>query len=60
MAGGDPAAVRPSYADWKGRDFASVFDASKAERVLNWNPVKDRATLISEGIGVPVKEYFEL
>ena len=59
-AGGDPAAVRPSYADWKGRDFASVFDASKAERVLNWNPVKDRETLIREGIGVPVKEYFEL
>lgn len=60
MAGGDPAAVRPSYADWKGRDFASVFDAGKAERVLNWSPVKDRKTLIDEGIGVPVKEYFEL
>lgn len=58
--GKDPAAVLPNYADWKGRDFAAVFDASKAERVLGWSPVKDKATLIREGIDVPVDEHFEL
>ncbi len=58
--GRHPTAVRPSYADWEGRNFASVFDASKAERVLDWSPVKDRATLVREGIHVPVEEHFEL
>lgn len=58
--GKDPAAVLPNYGDWKGRDFAAVFDASKAERVLDWSPVKDKAILIREGIDVPVDEHFEL
>ena len=52
--------VRPSYADWEGRNFASVFDASKAEQMLDWSPVKDRTTLVREGIHVPVEEHFEL
>lgn len=58
--GRNPAAVRPSYADWEGRNFASVFDASKAEQMLDWSPVKDRTTLVREGIHVPVEEHFEL
>jgi len=55
--GRDPNVVLPSYVDWKGRTFASVFDASKAERELEWQPVSDRATLIAEGIHAPVDEF---
>lgn len=55
--GRDPNAVLPSYVDWKGRNFASVFDASKAQRELGWQPVNDRAQLIKDGIYGPVDEF---
>ncbi len=55
--GRDPNAAFPSYADCKGRSFASTFDYSKTERELGWSPVKDRKTLIEEGIKVPVDEF---
>jgi nucleoside-diphosphate-sugar epimerase/predicted dehydrogenase len=55
--GRDPNAAFPSYADCEGRSFAAVFDSSKAERQLGWSPVKDRDTIIRQGIHVPVKEF---
>ncbi|MEB3277980.1 MAG: NAD-dependent epimerase/dehydratase family protein [Lyngbya sp.] len=57
--GRDPNAAFPSLADCKGRSFASPFDSSKAERELGWSPVKDRETLIREGIQVPVDEFLK-
>lgn len=56
-AGGDRQAAFPSYSDCAGRQLASRFDCSKAERELGWQPVRDRDTLISEGIHQPVKEW---
>ncbi|HAX76125.1 MAG TPA: dehydrogenase [Cyanobacteria bacterium UBA11372] len=56
--GRDPNAAFPSYADCEGRSFAALFDSSKAERQLSWSPVKERETLIKEGIHVPVNESF--
>jgi nucleoside-diphosphate-sugar epimerase len=56
--GRDPNAAFPSYADWEGRSFTAVFDSSKAERQLGWSPVKDRTTLIKEGVHVPADEFF--
>ncbi|MBF2076173.1 MAG: NAD-dependent epimerase/dehydratase family protein [Synechococcales cyanobacterium C42_A2020_086] len=56
--GRDPNAAFPSYADCEGRGFAATFDASKAEQQLGWSPVKDRETLIREGIQVPVAEFY--
>jgi len=55
--GRDPNAAFPSYADCEGRGFAAIFDASKAEKQLNWSPITDRETLIYEGIHVPVEEF---
>lgn len=55
--GRDPAVVLPSFVDWKGRTFASTFDASKAERELDWHPVKDRQTLVEVGIHGPADEF---
>jgi hypothetical protein len=40
----------PSYADCRGRSFASPFDCSKAVRVLGWSPVADRAELLRRGV----------
>ena len=57
-AGRDPKAAFPSYADGQGRSFASLFDSAKAQRELDWSPVRDRETLIAEGIHVPVREFF--
>lgn len=56
--GRDPNAAFPSYADCEGRSLAAVFDYSKAERQLGWSPVKDRETLIKEGIHLPIDEFF--
>jgi nucleoside-diphosphate-sugar epimerase len=57
--GRDSNAAFPSYADCAGRSLAAVFDCSKAEKQLGWSPVKDRATLIKEGIHVPVRQFFD-
>lgn len=55
--GRDPNATLPSYVDWRGRNFASVFDASKAQQELGWQPINDRGRLIEEGIYGPVDEF---
>ncbi len=57
--GRDPNAAFPSYADMQCRSFASVFDSSKAQHQLGWQPVSDRETLIREGLHVPIDEYFK-
>ncbi len=57
--GRDPNAAFPNYADIKSRSFASVFDSSKAEQQLGWQPVSDRETLIREGLHVPVDEFLK-
>ncbi|MGF1469604.1 MAG: NAD-dependent epimerase/dehydratase family protein [Sandaracinaceae bacterium] len=59
-AGGDKAALVPSYADWQGRNFAAVLVADKAKAELGWAPVSDRETLVRVGIHEPVDEHFEL
>jgi len=56
--GGDKTALRPSYADWRGRTFASPFDCSKAEQELNWSPTSDKGEVIAKGIHEPVDEFF--
>lgn len=55
--GKDPAATMPSYADWQGRGFAARFDASKAEKELDWQPVSDRQKLVADGIHGPADEF---
>lgn len=57
-AGGDKTALRPSYADWRGRTFASPFDCTKAESKLDWHPTRDREQVVAQGIHVPVDEFF--
>jgi nucleoside-diphosphate-sugar epimerase len=57
--GHDSNAAFPSYADCDGRSLAALFDCSKAERELGWSPVKDRETLVHEGIYAPVEEFFK-
>jgi nucleoside-diphosphate-sugar epimerase len=47
----------PSYADWRGRSFASPFDCTKAVRVLGWSPVSDRAELLRRGVTEPAREW---
>jgi len=56
--GGDKTALRPSYADWRGRTFASPFDCSKASQQLDWHPSEDRNAVIAVGIHQPVDEFF--
>lgn len=57
--GRDPYAAFPSFEDCDGRSLAAVFDCSKAEKQLGWSPVKDRETLLREGIQVPVEQFFK-
>jgi len=47
----------PSYLDWKTRSFVSVYDCSKAKRVLGWQPTSDRATIIRAGIVEAAEEW---
>lgn len=55
--GKTPGVLMPSYADWKGRSFASRFDSTKAERVLGWKPTSDRGKLVEVGIWGPADEF---
>jgi nucleoside-diphosphate-sugar epimerase/predicted dehydrogenase len=57
VAGRNPEAAFPSFADYPGRSLASKFDASKAENKLNWHPIQDREKLIQAGIYQPVTEF---
>ena len=47
----------PSYADCRGRSFASPFDCSKAVEILGWRPVSDRAELLRRGVTEPAKDW---
>ena len=55
---GGSTASMPSFADWRGRTFASPFDCSKARRELEWSPVDDRDVVVAKGIHAPVDEFF--
>lgn len=55
---GAGGAARPSFADWRGRTFASPFDCSKARRELGWAPTESRAEIVARGIDAPVDEFF--
>lgn len=57
--GRDSSAALPSYTEIKSRSFASTFDSSKAQRELGWTPIKDRDTLIKEGIWAPIDEFLK-
>jgi nucleoside-diphosphate-sugar epimerase/predicted dehydrogenase len=56
--GRDPNAAFPSYAEIQCRSFSSVFDSSKAQHQLGWQPISDRETLIREGLHIPIDEFF--
>ncbi len=56
--GRDSTAAFPSYAEIKGRSFASIFELSKAKQQLGWNPIGDRELIIKEGVHAPVTEFF--
>lgn len=40
----------PSYRDWKSRTYRARYDCSKAKRVLGWEPVSDKQTLLAAGV----------
>jgi predicted dehydrogenase/nucleoside-diphosphate-sugar epimerase len=40
----------PSLRDLKSRGMSAPFDTNETESVLNWAPVKDRATFVAKGI----------
>lgn len=52
-----PNRKTPSYRDWQSRTQKAVFDSSKAEKLLHWKPVKEKALFIEKGIVEPVKEW---
>ncbi|MFO0808792.1 MAG: NAD-dependent epimerase/dehydratase family protein [Gemmataceae bacterium] len=54
-----PKRARPSWRDWKTRGELSRFDCTKAKRVLGWQPVTDRATLLREGVELPAKHWMQ-
>lgn len=47
----------PSYRDWKSRTQSAVFDCARAKVLLGWRPATERATLIRQGIALPVAEW---
>ncbi|MCI0571023.1 MAG: NAD-dependent epimerase/dehydratase family protein, partial [Myxococcaceae bacterium] len=55
---GDSGALMPSYADWRGRTFASPFDCAKARHELGWTPNDDRNVVVARGIHEPVDAFF--
>jgi len=54
---GHPERRMPAYRDWESRTQRATFDCSGARRDLNWQPVRDRAILIAEGIHAPLDEW---
>jgi predicted dehydrogenase/nucleoside-diphosphate-sugar epimerase len=52
-----PTRRRPLYRDWKTRAHYARFDCAKAKRVLGWQPVQDRETLLREGVELPAEEW---
>lgn len=49
----------PSYQDWNSRTQKALFDSSRAERILNWHPIKDKNLLIKEGIEKPAHDWLK-
>lgn len=47
----------PSYADCRGRSFASSFDCSKAVTMLGWSPVRDRTELLRRAVTEPATSW---
>jgi predicted dehydrogenase/nucleoside-diphosphate-sugar epimerase len=54
-----PGRRRPSYRDWAARGQFARFDCTKAKRLLGWQPVTDRATLLREGVERPAAEWIK-
>jgi predicted dehydrogenase/nucleoside-diphosphate-sugar epimerase len=52
-----PTRRRPLYRDWAMRAHYARFDCTKAKRVLGWQPVQDRETLLREGVELPAEEW---
>jgi nucleoside-diphosphate-sugar epimerase/predicted dehydrogenase len=52
-----PGRRLPSYRDWETRAHRARFDCAKAKRVLGWQPVTDRATLLREGVEEPGRAW---
>lgn len=56
-AGRDPGRKLPSFANWDGRTCAARFDSAHARERLAWQPTRDRARIVREGITVPALEF---
>ncbi len=56
--GKDKTAIFPSYTEATSRGFGSVFDCSKAEKMLDWHPIQDREELIVRAIKLPAEEFY--
>ena len=56
---GGTDSIRPSFADWQGRTFASVIDSGKAARLLDWRGMDDVDRLITSGIDDAVEQWFQ-
>jgi predicted dehydrogenase/nucleoside-diphosphate-sugar epimerase len=52
-----PGRRLPSYHDWAARGQYARFDCRKAKRLLGWQPVTDRETLLREGVERPAAEW---
>ena len=55
--GRDPARKLPSYTSWDGRTCAARFDFSRAREKLGWQPTRDRARVVHEGIAIPAHQF---
>ncbi len=54
-----PKRSRPSWRDWATRGELSRFDCTKAKRVLSWQPVSDKVTLLREGVELPARHWIQ-
>lgn len=52
-----PNRKRPSLHDWRCRQLAARFDASRTTEVLGWKPAGTRASLVENGIAAAVRHY---
>jgi hypothetical protein len=56
-AGRDPGRKLPSFANWDGRTCAARFDSGHARQRLAWQPTRDRARIVQEGIAIPAAQF---
>jgi len=54
-----PGRRLPSYRDWAARGQYARFECGKAKRLLGWQPVNDRATLLREGVEKAAAEWLK-